>query len=285
MASGGKSSGGGKSGGGNAPSGGGGGGKSGGNPTPPAPTPGPKPPTSPSGGGSSSAGQAVAAAKAYQSASTPSVGSSSSKQKENKQEQKEKKQERVQSLTEKAKGLISGATASGIADPGKFKDILGKLKDLGKDTRVENLQTKKKEAVAAAKQSLQNKPGGYTQEELDAAIKAALDKATASSSSSSSPGLTQEDLDNALANITSTGLTQEDLDTALSSYSAQNAVQKSSSDAGTSEFDDWVKSFESQQDVGAFDPDLFRNLLGELESSKYRQKEWNERSAKAAYKY
>ena len=83
----------------------------------------------------------------------------------------------------------------------------------------------------------------------------------------------------------SMGLTQEDLDTALSSYSAQNAVQKSSSDAGTSEFDDWVKSFESQQDVGAFDPDLFRNLLGELESSKYRQKEWNERSAKAAYKY
>ena len=36
---------------------------------------------------------------------------------------------------------------------------------------------------------------------------------------------------------------------------------------------------------GAFDPDLFRSLLGELESSKRRQKDWNELSAKAAYKY
>lgn len=246
--------------------------------SPPAPTPGPKPPSSPTGGGGSAQSapaQAVNVAKAFQSGS-PSSSSS---------QQKEKKQERVETLTTKAKGLISGATASGIADPGKFKDILGKLKDLGKEKRVESLQTQKKTAVTSARDAAAaaNKPTTYSQEDLDKAIQDALSKAGSS-------GLTQEDLDKALAGVQQTGLTQEDLDTALSRYSSQNAPQTNASDTGsaatgTSEFDDWVKSFESQQDVGAFDPDLFRNLLGELESSKRRQKDWSERSARAAYGY
>jgi len=267
-----------KRGGGNAPSGGGGSPKS--SPTSAIPAPGPKPPAAPTGGGGSAQSapaKAVNAAKAFQSTSR---SSSPSQQKEKKQEQKEKKQERVKALTTKAKTLITGATSEGIADPGKFKDILGKLKDLGKDKRVQNLQTQKKTAVSTAKAAAQA-PGGnkFSQEDLDKAVQDALSKAGNS-------GITQEDLDAALANVGKTGLTQEDLDEALSRYSPQtNPLDTGAAAAGTSEFDDWIKSFESQQDAGAFDPDLFRGLLGELESSKRRQKDWNERSAKASYKY
>jgi len=65
----------------------------------------------------------------------------------------------------------------------------------------------------------------------------------------------------------------------------QQQQQQQPQETGTSEYDDWLKSFATEQDKGAFDPNLFRGLLGELESSKRRQKDWSERSAKAAYKY
>lgn len=284
MAKGGKSSpsGGGGGGGKSSPSGGGGGGGGGKSspspspsrsPSPPAPTPGPKPPAAPTGGGGSAQStpaQAVNFAKTFQSVS-PSSSSS---------QQKEKTQERVQTLTEKAKGLIAGATASGIADPGKFKDILGKLKDLGKTGRVESLQTQKKTAVTAARDAANSAnqpppgnnppPGGYTQEELNKLLE------------QMQAGYTEKigGLETQLGTL-SEQLSQRDEPEAVSTpYPTQQ-----SSDSGTSEFDDWLKSFESQQDVGAFDPDLFRNLLGELESSKRRQKDWSERSARAAYGY
>ena len=252
--------------------------------------------SSPSGGGSNTPAKAVTAATIYQAAqssapskpptqstqssrptatptrpSTQSSGGSSPSNQQN----------RVQQLTQKAKTLIGGATSEGLADPNKFKDVLGKLKDLGKDTRVQNLQTQKKEAVTAAKTAA--KPpittfSGYTQEQMDEAIAKAREGS-----------LTQDDLNAALANQAETGLTQDDLDAALSRYQSQNtASQSAASDAGaaassTNEYQDWLNSFATEQDKGAFDPDLFNSLLGELESSKYRQKQWNERSARSAY--
>ena len=255
--------------------------------------------SSPSGGGSNTPAKAVTAATIYQAAqsskptatpttqtkamqssrptatptrpSTQSSGGSSPSNQQN----------RVQQLTQKAKTLIGGATSEGLADPNKFKDVLGKLKDLGKDTRVQNLQTQKKEAVTAAKTAA--KPpittfSGYTQEQMDEAIAKAREGS-----------LTQDDLNAALANQAETGLTQDDLDAALSRYQSQNtASQSAASDAGaaassTNEYHDWLNSFATEQDKGAFDPDLFNSLLGELESSKYRQKQWNERSARSAY--
>jgi hypothetical protein len=185
-------------------------------------------------------------------------------------------QNRVQQLTQKAKTLIGGATSEGLADPNKFKDVLGKLKDLGKDTRVQNLQTQKKEAVTAAKTAA--KPpittfSGYTQEQMDEAIAKAREGS-----------LTQDDLNAALANQAETGLTQDDLDAALSRYQSQNTASDAGAAASsTNEYQDWLNSFATEQDKGAFDPDLFNSLLGELESSKYRQKQWNERSARSAY--
>jgi hypothetical protein len=305
---------GGGGGGGGAPSGGGGGGGGGGgarSAPAPAPAPRPAPPPAPTpraiepspaqkkdtgDGGKKNdkkddkpKGQkAVEVAKTYQ-ASMPTPTPVAQQKTGTPAKQTDKKQDRVQTLTEKAKGMIAGATSEGIADPGKFKDILGKLKDLGKDTKVQNLQTQKKEAVTAAKTAAQapggNPPPGYTQEQLDQAIKDALAKQEASG------GLTQEDLDAALANMQKTGLTQEDLDAAFSNYAAKDTSSDASAmatgptAAASSEFDDWIKSFSEDKDAGAFDPDLFRNLLGELESSKYRQKQWNERTAKAAYTY
>lgn len=300
----------------------GGGGNRGGARSAPAPAPAPTPPPAPAaravaptpapqrdGGGKKDdkpqavkAPQAVAVSKSYQrqaaptdekknlsAATLPAGGTVSAQQRTTPSSGGDgKKQERVETLTQRAKDLISGATATGIADPAKFKDVLGKLKDLGKDKQVAALREQKTTAVTAARDAAV-KPGdnnqntGYTQEQLDQAIKDALSKANTG-------GITKEDLDTALAGVKQTGLTQEDLDAALSKYGSKNAPQTGASDTGaaaasTSEFDDWLKSFSEQQDVGAFDPDLFRNLLGELESSKYRQKQWNERSARAAYTY
>ena len=254
--------------------------------------------SSPSGGGSNTPAKAVTAATIYQAAqsSAPSKPSTQSSRptvtptrpstQSSGGSSPSNQQNRVQQLTQKAKTLIGGATSEGLADPNKFKDVLGKLKDLGKDTKVQNLQTQKKEAVTAAKTAAKP-PGttftGFTQEQMDDAI------AKAVAGAQSSTGITQEDLDAALAKQSETGLTQDDLDAALSRYQSQNtASQSAASDTGaaassTNEYQDWLNSFATEQDKGAFDPDLFNSLLGELESSKYRQKQWNERSARSAY--
>ena len=207
-----------------------------------------------------------------------------------------KKQDRIQNLTKQANQLISSASGGAIADPGKFKEVLSKLKKLGKDDRVEALREKKQKAVASTK--VQN--GGNNQV---------------------TPGLTQGDLDsaiqNAFANYTPGGLTQEDLDAALAGLDFGNKGELGESYGGgdsggggggssweqgyTNDLNKWLSEYQNEQagratdyqsmltDIasqeGQFDPNLFRSLLGELESSKKRQKEWNERSARAAYKY
>lgn len=297
--------GGGNKGGGGSPSGGGGGGGQKSSPAP-APAPAPAPPPAPApraeapspapaqkqntgGGGKKEdkkddkpkAKEAVKAAQTYQTVK-PTPGPATQKQTASPVKAADKKQDRVQTLTEKAKGMIAGATSEGIADPGKFKDILGKLKDLGKDKKVENLQTQKKAAVTTAKQ---------------AAVAPGLDlntnKDTNIDTNVTTTGYTQEQLDELLGQLEQGysdklgGLEGQigDLMNQLNQRPTETSSTQELQSAGTSEFDDWIKSFESQQDAGAFDPDLFRNLLGELESSKRRQKDWSERSAKAAYKY
>lgn len=293
---GGKSSGGGKapSGGGNKGGGGGskgGGGKSsGGGGRAAAPSSAPKAapaarPTSPAVNVSRQretpkANKAVQVAKTYKS--------SSSNSKKN-----DKKDNRVEKLTQQAKSLISGATSQGLADPGKFKNILGKLKDLGKGKRVETLREKKQSAVKAARPAktdqdltdLNNIPAGYTQEDLDKAIEDAL--------ANQPSGLTEDDLNSAINNALAGFQTQQEPISSSDSYDWESGYQQ--------DLTKWLDQYKTEQadratdyqkmmtDVaskeGEFDPDLFRGLLGELESSKKRQKEWNERSAREAYKY
>ena len=115
-----------------------------------------------------------------------------------------------------------------------------------------------------------------------------------------------ENDDNDATTTTTTGYSQEELDELLGSLQegygekisglesqlgdlmgqlGKQQQQQQSQDTGGSEYQDWLNSFATEQDKGAFDPNLFNRLLGELESSKRRQKDWSERSAKAAYKY
>ena len=218
--------------------------------------------------------QAVKAATTFQAAVTGAKPSSASQAKDKDKKDNNDKQ-KVQKLTEKAKTLIGGATSEGIADPGKFKDILGKLKDLGKEGRVENLRTQKKEAVTTAKNALiPPLPGPKNDDDDD-------DAATIT-------GYSQEELDSLLGSLQEGYSTQiGGLEKQIGDLTGQlgQLGQQQSQGAGTSEYDDWLKSFATEQDKGAFDPNLFNRLLGELESSKRRQKDWSERSAKAAYKY
>jgi len=281
-------------GGGSKPSGGGGGGGGGGGSKPApaaAPTPAPKPAATPppSSGGGNKPSQAVTAATIYKAAqssapSKPSTQSSRPTDTPTKPSTQSSggsspsnQQNRVQQLTQKAKTLIGGATSEGIADPGKFKDILGKLKDLGKEGRVENLRTQKKEAVTTAKNALTPPPLGSNDDN---------DNAT------SFTGYSQEELDELLGSLQEgygekiSGL-ESQIGDLMGQFGKQQQQQQQqqSQDTGGSEYQDWLTSFATEQDKGAFDPNLFNRLLGELESSKRRQKDWSERSAKAAYKY
>lgn len=224
--------------------------------------------------------RAVNFAQAYQSIAQPKPADKKQERNDGGGKKEDKKQERVQTLTEKAKALISGATSKGIADPNRFKDILGKLKDLGKDKRVDNLQTQKKEAVTTAKNAL-TLPGNNLTPGLD----------DNNSNATYITGYSQEDLDELLGSL------QEDYGEKIGGLESQlgdlmgqlgkqqQQQQQQPQETGASEYDDWLQSFATEQDKGSFDPNLFRNLLGELESSKRRQKDWSERSAKAAYKY
>ena len=241
--------------------------------------PAPKPVVTPPPSSSGKPAQAVKAATTFQAAVTGAKPSSASqaKDKDKKNNNNNNDKQKVQKLTEKAKTLIGGATSEGIADPGKFKDILGKLKDLGKEGRVENLRTQKKEAVTTAKNALAL-PGGN----LPPGSNDDNDNAT------SFTGYSQEELDELLGSL------QEGYGEKISGLESQigdlmgqfgKQQQQQSQDTGGSEYQDWLTSFATEQDKGAFDPNLFNQLLGELESSKRRQKDWSERSAKAAYKY
>lgn len=241
--------------------------------------PAPKPVVTPPPSSSGKPAQAVKAATTFQAAVTGAKPSSASqaKDKDKKNNNNNNDKQKVQKLTEKAKTLIGGATSEGIADPGKFKDILGKLKDLGKEGRVENLRTQKKEAVTTAKNALAL-PGGN----LPPGSNDDNDNAT------SFTGYSQEELDGLLGSLQeSYGAQIGGLEKQIGDLTGQlgQLGQQQSQGAGTSEYDDWLKSFATEQDKGAFDPNLFNRLLGELESSKRRQKDWSERSAKAAYKY
>lgn len=321
-----KGGGGNKGGGGGAPSGGGGGGGGG------KPSGGGGAPSGGGGGGGGGGGKPSGGGQAAAPTPTPTVRPASptveiAKQRETPKatqavqaastykavvandKKDDKKDDKIAKLTEQAKGLISGATSQGLADPGKFKDILGKLKDLGKDKRVETLREQKQEAVQSARQVT---PGpGST----------GLDNSNVSNTgvNTAGTGLTKDDLDRAIQDALSNqpaGLTPDDLNQAigdaLSNFQPQQ--QQSQPQAQTSpsgsydwaagyqqDLTDWLNEYKTEQanraadyqkmmtDIasqeGAFDPDLFSGLLGELESSKRRQKEWNERSAKAAYKY
>jgi hypothetical protein len=205
---------------------------------------------------------------------------------------------KVEKATQQIKQTISSISASSpkIADPKAYQKALDVLKSAGKDTRVQNL----KEKVQAAKTTAQ------TDIRVNAAADAARKDAEARAAEQYKGAITQDDLDKILADYKpagqTEGISEEDLQSALSAQQEslmskfgdlQNQYQSATDSlqqqrAGSSTVSTPGATTESENlntEFEAFDPDLFSNLLGELESSKYRQKEWNERSAKAAYKY
>ena len=267
---------------------------SGGNPSPATSSP-----SKPSGGGSPSPASSapskpsnpiIAAATQSRGGSgsspgKPTSGSGSSDKK-------------VEKATQQIKQTISTISASSpkIADPKAYQKALDVLKSAGKDTRVQNL----KEKVQTAKTTAQ------TDIRVNAAADAARKDAETKAAEQYKGAITQDDLDKILADYKpagqTEGISEEDLQSALSAQQEslmskfgdlQNQYQSATDSlqqqrAGSSTASTPGATTESENlntEFEAFDPDLFSNLPGELESSKYRQKEWNERSAKAAYKY
>jgi hypothetical protein len=201
---------------------------------------------------------------------------------------------KVEKATQQIKQTISNISASSpkIADPKAYQKALDVLKNAGKDTRVQNL----KEKVQTAKTTAQ------TDIRVNAAADAARKDAEARAAEQYKGAITQDDLDKILADYKpagqTEGISEEDLQAALSAQQEslmskfgdlqnqyQSATDNLQQQRATASADSAAASEDLNAQFEAFDPDLFSNLLGELESSKYRQKEWNERSAKAAYKY
>lgn len=191
-----------------------------------------------------------------------------------------KKQDRVKNLTKQANQLIASASGGAIADPAKFKDILSKLKKLGKDERVKDLRSKKQSAVAASRPKDQSPTNLDNSEDTSTTIDNSVfenyptteflpgygdsGSGYSSSTSSTSSGPSWEE-----------GYSQ-DLSNWLDQYKNEQAGR-------AADYESMLSDLVSQE--GTFDPERFRSLLLELESSKKRQKEWNERSAREAYKY
>lgn len=253
------------SGGGGQPSGGGGQPSGGGGGRPSAPS---SPSPAPSGGGGSRP-------SAPSTPSTPSSGGGG----QSKQEQK------VTQATKDIKGMISGITAASpkIADPKAYQKALDVLRGAGKDQRVQTLKEKVSSAKTAARTTTTSpggtQPPGLSQADVDKAVSDALTKFK----EGLSPGLSEEELQSAL------DTQRENLMSEFGDWQKQYAdttsqMQQQREDTAAPTSTDLSATDISSQ-FEAFDPELFSSLLGELESSKRRQKDWNELSAKAAFKY
>jgi hypothetical protein len=188
------------------------------------------------------------------------------------------KSDRVSTLTQKAKNLIATASGGAIADPAKFKDILGKLKKLDADKRVKNLRQQKQQAVQASRL----KPSSDEKDTSSVVNNdTELTKSLYLPGSSVSTGSFSSGYDGGGGGSSGGSYSWDtgynsDLNKWLSEYQTEQAGR-------AADYQSMLTDLASQE--GQFDPNLFRSLLLELESSKKRQKEWNEQSAKAAYKY
>ena len=253
------------SGGGGQPSGGGGGQSSGGG-RPSAPSS-PSPAPSSGGGGRPSA------------PSTPSAPSGGGGG-QSKQEQK------VTQATKDIKGMIAGITAEApkIADPKAYQKALDVLRGAGKEQRVETLKGKVQTARELATKPTtlpapdDKKPPGLTQADIDAAINKFKEDLPA--------GLSPEDLQSALDTQRETLMSEfGDWKQQYANTTSQMQQQREEATATPSTASTDLSATDISSQFEAFDPELFSSLLGELESSKRRQKDWNELSAKAAFKY
>ena len=197
------------------------------------------------------------------------------------QNEKKDRLKQVKNLTKQANDLIASASGGVLADPGKFKDILAKLQGLGKGERVQSLREKKKAAIEASRPKVtQPVVDPYRETSLDTFYDSSV--FTPSPTTTYSPGYGDSGSGYTISSASmSSGPSwdqtySQDLDKWLSQYQAEQAGR-------ATDYQSMLTDLASQE--GKFDPDLFRSLLGELESSKKRQKEWNERSARQAYKY
>lgn len=208
------------------------------------------------------------------------------------QQQPSKQETKIAEAKQTAREQIAGISASSsIPDPQAYKNALDKLKKLGADKAVERIQDEKKEAKAQVAQRPTALPTPDTN----------------TSGPSVNPAYEDQikTLTDQLSSLQSGVASKDDLIAALQQQSEKSAA----------DFQNWKQEYEtrSQQTQAAanantptsaaavpttaeaapkdefeldpFDPDLFRDLLSELESSRYRQKQWNERSAKTSYNF
>jgi hypothetical protein len=181
--------------------------------------------------------------------------------------------------------MISGITAASpkIADPKAYQKALDVLRGAGKDQRVQTLKEKVSSAKTTARTTTTSpggtQPPGLTQSDVDKAVSDAL----TTFKEGLPAGLSEDDLQSALDTQRET-LMSEFGDWKQQYADTTSQMQQQRDDAAAPTSTDLSATDISSQ-FEAFDPELFSSLLGELESSKRRQKDWNELSAKAGYKY
>lgn len=198
-----------------------------------------------------------------------------------------KQEQKVTQATKDIKGMIAGITAEApkIADPKAYQKALDVLRGAGKEQRVETLKGKVQTARELATKPTGStqptggtQPSGLSQADIDAAINKFKEGLPA--------GLSQEDLQSALDTQRETLMSEfGDWKQQYADTTSQMQQQREEATAAPSTASTDLSATDISSQFEAFDPELFSSLLNELESSKRRQKDWNELSAKAAFKY
>jgi len=223
----------------------------------------------------------------------------------------------ISKIKEKLQEIIKSSQEGSIANPDNFKKLLGKLKDTGNKKAVDKIRDLKKETLSGQRTPTTPTPG-TTNTPTPTPTPTPTRPQTPSSGAGtfSSPstaggptGAVGEQAGAAGGGFDFEAQAEELLSGFDKKFETdfgrgeQAFTEDRSTAAGNFESDiqKFLDEFRSDQtgrqkaledtltDLAAqgseFDPERFRTTLLELESSRRRQKDWNERSARQAYKY
>jgi hypothetical protein len=220
--------------------------------------------------------------------------------------------QRAKEIAQKAKDLIRSSTEGEISNPDRLKKLLDKLKDSGTKKQVQSVKDLKSKILkGGAVTPTPEVPGGGSTPTggTSGTTPGGASTPTGGAAAPAGAGPTGEPAGageskfdfEAQAKELLSGFDEKFLDDRGLGQSnfledRQNAAQNFDTDIQR-----FLDEFRSDQDrrqqdylallsdeaakASEFDPEKFRSTLLELESSRRRQKDWNERSARQAYKY
>jgi hypothetical protein len=220
--------------------------------------------------------------------------------------------QKAKEIAQKAKDLIRSSTEGEISNPDRLKKLLDKLKDSGTKKQVQSVKDLKSKILKGGTTvpTTETTTGGTTPARpTNTGTPRGTGAPTGGAGPAAGAGPTGEpagaaggkfDFEAQAEELLSgfdekflddRGLGQsnflEDRDTAAANFNTdvQRFLDEFRSDQDRRQQDYLALLSDEAAKASEFDPEKFRSTLLELESSRRRQKDWNERSARQAYKY